>query len=73
MKFKRLSRIRLEIDNDHLHGNVLDMPKKTRARERGRVDDPRKASDISRAIILYGLRKQNLIFLAKNKDGLQIY
>ena len=53
MKFKRLSRIRLEIDNDHLHGNVLDMPKKTCARECGRADVPRKASDISRAIILY--------------------
>ena len=51
--FKRLSRIRLEIDNDLSHGIVFDMPKKMRVRERERVEEPRKAFDISRAIILY--------------------
>ena len=51
--FKRLSGIRLEIDNDLSHGIVFDMPKKMRVRERERVEEPRKAFDISRAIILY--------------------
>ena len=52
--FKRLSGIRLEIDNDFSHGIVFDMPKKKmRMRERERVGEPRKAFDISRAIILY--------------------
>ena len=50
----RLSRIRLEIDNDLSHGIVFDMPKKKmRVRERERAGEPRKAFDISRAIILY--------------------